>query len=102
MDQKFIRLYTIKSKNDVLEVYQNEIKDTIYINDTKYINLPPQRVKTNDDVITFINSFKEIKYIDISKQFFNDYFKELETRYLNEELKNHELLLYYECLLFNA
>lgn len=89
MDQVILELYRFTTNEHKYIVYESRSQDAIYIQEDN-----EELLQIKKDVISLINSYKNITHVAIKKRFFNLYWKELQHRYVHGLLYDNELILY--------
>lgn len=89
MDQVILELYHFTTDEHKYIVYESRSRDAIYIQEDN-----EELLQIKKDVISLINSYKNITHVAIKKRFFNLYWRELQYRYIHGLLYDNELILY--------
>lgn len=89
MDPVILELYRFSTNEHKYIVYDSQSQDAAYIQEDN-----GKLVQTKEDVISLINSYKNITHVGIKKRFFNLYWRELQNRYIYGLLYDNELILY--------
>ena len=89
MDLIILELYHFSTDKHNYIVYESLFQDAAYIQEDN-----KELLQTNKDVISLINSYKNITHVGIKKRFFNLYWCELQHRYIKGLLHDNELILH--------
>lgn len=89
MDQVILELYHFTTNEHKYIIYESRSQDAIYIQEDN-----KELLQIKKDVISLINSYKNITHVAIKKRFFNLYWRELQYRYIHGLLYDNELILY--------
>ena len=94
MDQVILELYHFSTNEHKYIIYESWSRDTTYIKEDD-----KDMIETKKDVISLINSYKNITHVGIKKRFFNLYWRESQSRYINSLLHDNELILHLLSLI---
>ena len=89
MDPVILELYHFSTNEHEYIIYESWSQDAAYIKEDN-----KELVQIKKDVISLINSYKNITHVAIKKRFFNLYWRELQNRYINGLLHDNELILH--------
>ena len=89
MDQVILELYHFSTNKHNYIVYENLSQDAAYIQEDN-----KELLQIKKDIISLINSYKNITHVGIKKRFFNLYWRELQNKYTRGHLHDNELILY--------
>lgn len=89
MDQVILELYHFSTNEHNYVVYESLSRDAAYIKEDD-----KGMIEIKKDVISLINSYKNITRVGIKKRFFNLYWRELQHRYIKGLLHDNELILH--------
>lgn len=94
MDPIILELYHFSTNEHKYIVYESLSRDAAYIKEDD-----KGMIEIKEDVISLINSYKNITHVGIKKRFFNLYWRELQSRYINGLLHDNELILHLLSLI---